>query len=457
MGEKEFPLGSELESHSGAVLVDTLSRRTLWALFLLLYFPLAYYRGWTLPVNIGIDYPSYLHAARVTFIEGRSPFGLNVFDGIPGFQGGKVQPYIYPPPSLLAFWPLAKFSIPHAQAAFVIASHLCFLGSLWVILFRLAPLPEDKKTRDLILAVSLVFILCVNGVWDTFGNGQVNFIALLFICLALAAYRQEASDWRIGLPLSIAILLKTYPVLLLLPLFFRRKYRAVTLTCVSFAIVTALAYLVLPRDVWHTWFIEVIPLGGYANDKFPAAFCWNQSINAFVMRLFQENYFSKAPLYYPYLAKPVATGLALLVIGVTALSSYRASRASDPKEGRDEDIAAFLLMTFLIAPLSWDHHLVYILPAAILAITLLFTRKVSRTWGIVLTGSLLLVAWRFPIDRLDIVSGWWTLLMSAKLYPVVILWWFFVTRRHQDSQTAQLSTSSSATRPTLEPARAGVA
>ena len=414
------------------------SNRLLWALFFLLYLPILYYRGWTLPFDVGIDYPSYLQAARMVFLRGKTPFGLDVFNGIAGFGGGKVQPYIYPPPSLLAFWPLAKLQLADARTAFIVLSHLCFLGSVCLILFRLTPLPKDQQARELTLGVFLIYILSVNAVPDTFGNGQVNFIVLFFICLAIAAFRKGSSAWLIALPLSIAILLKTYPVLLLLPLLFRRRYKAILFTCGFFAAFTAVAYAVLPRSVWLSWFVEVVPLGGYANNRFPAAFCWNQSINAFVMRLFQENYFSRAPLYYPSLAKPVAIGLALLVIGVTMLYSFRASRAIDPEAGGDDDMAAFLLMTYLVAPLSWDHHLVYILPAAVLAISLIISRAVRGSMAVIVAASLLLVAWRFPVDRLDIVTGWWTLLMSAKLYPVVLLWLFFI-RRLSKSRTNPVS------------------
>ncbi len=419
---------ADLQERGNQVLTDKLCKRMLWALFLLLYVPILYHRGWLLPPDIGIDFPTYLQGARVTFVEGRTPFGLHAFDGIPGFTGGKVQPYVYPPPSLLAFWPLAKLSIANAGAAFLVVSHLSCLGCIWLILFRLTPLPGDPRRRSLVLAVALIYMLSVNALPDTFGNGQVNFIALLFICLALAAYRQRSSEWLIAAPLSIAILLKTYPVFLLALLFFRKRYRAVMLTCALFIAFTALAFVVLPRSVWHSWFVEVVPLGAYANNSFPAAFCWNQSINAFVMRLFQENYFSRAPLYYPALAKPVATGLALLVMGVTLFYSYRATKASNLENGRDEEIAAFLLMTYLVAPLSWDHHLVYIFPAAVLSISLLISGNVRKTAAVAIAGSLLLIAWRFPIDRLDIVTGWWTLLMSAKLYPVVFLWLFFIQK-----------------------------
>ena len=446
-------------ANNNSKITRQVSKQILWVLFLFLYIPLLYYRGLKLAPGIGIDYPSFFEAARIAFLEGRTPYGAHVFDGIPGFMGGQLQPYIYPPPSLLAFWPLIKLRPEDAQVAFTVVSHLCCLGSIWLILFKLTPLPKNQRLRELTIGVSLIYMLSVNAVPDTFGNGQINFMALLFICLAMTAFRKNSAAWLIALPLSIAILLKTYPVFLLLPLLFHKRFKPIVLTCLFFAGFTALTYVVLPKDVWHTWWAEVVPLGAYANNAFPAAFCWNQSINAFVMRLFQEEYFSKAPLYYPALAKPVATGLALLVIGTTTFYSYWSSRAADPDASKEDEIAAYLLMSYLVAPLSWDHHLVYVLPAAVLAISLLIRRAVRGAPAVIILGSVLLIAWRFPIDRPDIVTGWWTLLLSAKLYPVVILWLLFIRRLSQSRVTSFHSTdaSQSTNVNVLRPAEAGIA
>jgi alpha-1,2-mannosyltransferase len=431
MLSNNWSLGRSLGAESNLAITDVRSKRFLWALFAFFYIPLIYYYGCILPPSIGIDYPSYFHAARFVFIEGKIPYGLDAFNGITGHIGGKVQPYIYPPPSLLAFWPLAKLSTENARLAFLTASHLAYLSSIWLILFRLTPLPRDERLRAIVLGLSLIYMLCSFSALDTLATGQINFVALMFICLALAALRQKAPSWQIALPLSIAIVLKTYPVLLLLPLLFRRRFRAIIYTCFLFAAFAAFATLVLPAHIWRSWFIEVLPLGGYANNRIPAAFCWNQSINAFVMRLFQEEYFSKAPLPYPLLAKPVATALVSLVIGATVFFSFRASRQLTRETRGDEDIAAFLLMIYLIAPLSWDHHLVYIFPAGVLAISLLGSGQIQGKSSVIIAAALLLLAWRIPIDRLDITRSWWTLLMSAKLYPVIVLWLFFLHRLHK--------------------------
>jgi hypothetical protein len=102
-------------------------------------------------------------------------------------------------------------------------------------------------------------------------------------------------------------------------------------------------------------------------------------------------------------------------------------------------MAAYLLMMYMIAPLSWDHQLVYALPAVVLLINLLVRREVRGTPALVMVAAILMMAWRFPLDRLDIVTGWRVVWISVKLYTVIVLWVFFIARlnRHA-SQTRSL-------------------
>jgi alpha-1,2-mannosyltransferase len=405
------------------------ARQLLLVVFLFFYLPVVYYWGWILTRTVGFDFPSFYYAAQRAFVFGRSPYGPSAFNVGKAVLGWKVNPYLYPPPSLIAFWPLANLSILDAQTLFLVVSHLCLLGSIWLILTKLAPVPVEWRERDIVFGISLVYVLCFDAVLRTLALGQVNLIVLLFLCLTLAAMKENSSAWRIALPLSLAILLKTYPVLLLAPLLFRKRFRAVGLTLSYFAIFTVIAALMLPESVWLDWWYRVVPNGAYANNAISTAFAWNQSMNGWVTRLLVSSEFSRAPLPYPAMAKTLATAFSLTVVGVTLYYSYRLSmRGEAAKAERDDEIAAYLLMTFLIAPLSWDHHLVYVLPAAVLAIVRLASGEAGRNMTAAVTMALFVMAWNIPLDQQDWKDGWWTLLISIKLYSAVVLWIFFVSR-----------------------------
>jgi len=102
----------------------------------------------------------------------------------------------------------------------------------------------------------------------------------------------------------------------------------------------------------------------------------------------------------------------------------------------DDETAAFLLMIFLVAPLSWDHHLVYILPATVQVIALLARGAIRGKMAVLLTACLFLIAWDIPFDHSSLKHGWWTLLISVKFYPVLVLWLFFI---HRSCQRARAS------------------
>ncbi|MBA2433232.1 MAG: DUF2029 domain-containing protein [Chthoniobacterales bacterium] len=401
----------------------------LWlvGLVIFLYGPFAYHHGWNLLPGINVDFPSYHYAAVMAFKEAQTPYGPHAFDAASEQLRQRVHPFLYPPPSLLAFWPLAYLSFVAGKAALIVASHLCYLWAIWVMLRRLVPVPAELHLRDQTLAVLLVYCFLFDPAIVTLALGQVNLVVLPFLFLALAAMRANAAAWKIALPLSAAILLKTYPAVLLLPLLYRRQFKAIGLTCVFFGISAAVAALVLPVEVWGSWFREVLPAGGYAKSA-AAALPWNQNINAWVMRLLVPNPFVETPLAASWLGNPPATALALAALGATGFFGFRAARRSADGRMGEVEIAAYLLMIFLIAPLSWEHHLVYILPAAILAITLLMTQNVGRTTAVLLVAALCVIAWRVPLAEPQFGRGWWTLLISIKFYGVVVLWLFFVNR-----------------------------
>jgi alpha-1,2-mannosyltransferase len=408
------------------------SKQILVGLFLFLYIPMTYWAGWILQSDPSVDFPTYYHAARIAFVEGKTPYGFSAFDAASTSMGRKVHPYLYPPTALLPFWPLARLPLLQARVIFLIASHLCLLGTIWLMLTRLLTLPSDTRLREVTIGLCLVYLLLFDPVLATFGLGQINLIALFFICLTLAGLKRERAGWRIGLPLAIAILLKTYPALLLLLLLVRRKYRAIAFTGVFFAAFTLISTVMLPGGIWASWANRIVPLGGYANNEIAAAAPWNQNINGFLTRLLVPNPFTQAPLPYPFLARPVITAVACVVIGLTVFASWRLSRRRDYASSGDHEMAAFVLMIFLVAPLSWDHHLVYILPAAVIAIASLVSGTVSGTVNakaaVAILLALFLMAWRMPFDHPNLMHGWWTLLISVKFYPVVLLWLFFMSR-----------------------------
>lgn len=124
----------------------------------------------------------------------------------------------------------------------------------------------------------------------------------------------------------------------------------------------------------------------------PAA-CWNQSINAFTARLFLGDGFNEPLVRNMQAARLLPLVINLALLGVTVL----ACRASGNRNPRSFDLgfSVFLVFSFLAAPYSWEHHLVFILPPMALLLTRLLA---ARQWtGGVLVFALVVLLLAIPL------------------------------------------------------------
>jgi hypothetical protein len=86
---------------------------------------------------------------------------------------------------------------------------------------------------------------------------------------------------------------------------------------------------------------------------------WNQGFNGFFSRLTAT---STAGRYATY----VASGLALVL---SALVLWKAHRSSDGRDGLRLGLTIVLPLVYLVDPLSWEHHLVCLLPTVTLQLS----------------------------------------------------------------------------------------
>jgi hypothetical protein len=114
-------------------------------------------------------------------------------------------------------------------------------------------------------------------------------------------------------------------------------------------------------------------------------------------------------------------------------------------------MAAFLLMIYLIAPISWDHHLVFVLPALISALGLILQGTIRGKAAFAVAVPVLMLAWRYQMDARLFKKHWWTLLGFAQFYAVAALWIFFLVRLARTPSSAPKERGVSALVQALEP------
>jgi Glycosyltransferase family 87 len=121
------------------------------------------------------------------------------------------------------FFPVALAGFDASLLVFELLSFLCLLYVLFVVI-RTAEEEQWPKSWRL---VSLVALASFSAIDLTFNTGQVNIIATAAIVFAWMSARESGGRGEVASAagLLIAILLKTYAALLLLPFLIRHDFK----------------------------------------------------------------------------------------------------------------------------------------------------------------------------------------------------------------------------------------
>jgi len=118
--------------------------------------------------------------------------------------------------------------------------------------------------------------------------------------------------------------------------------------------------------------------------------------------------------------------LACVLLGVAAAASLRAGARGDKDRFLDLDLSLWLVVTFAVAPLSWEHHLVLVLPACLLALCVALGPGVGGVTRALVVLAAFLLAWGPPLDSAAFKRGALTLLISGELYAVLLVGGFLL-------------------------------
>jgi alpha-1,2-mannosyltransferase len=408
-----------------------------WAvacLFVLMYVPWVWQHGYLQSQRDVGDFPSIYWGSRLAFVEHRSPYVEGAFQQAEATLDRHVFPYLYPPSSLLAFYPFSLVEYNTAKLILLVTSHACFLAFLYLFFFKIKAVEPEGDSRWLLAALLVAYVLNFYPVVDNFVWGQINLPILLLLCVAWLALKRGRGAFAVAVPLSLAILLKTYPVVLLPLLVLRKRYGAAALVVALVVAYGLVSWLVLPQGLWHDWVTNVAPTGGYGQQPFQLFFPvepWNHSINGFGCFL-QDRLKTVFGLPSRYFTTPF-TYLLCAFVGLSTVSlSYLSARRGTAAKTLDLEVATYLQMMFLVAPLSWEHHLVFVLPSALLTINVLLKSRAPRLALGYTLASLFVMAWDFPRDEMFSLTGALAASNTIKFFAVYLMWAFCVWRLRED-------------------------
>ncbi len=342
-----------------------------------------------------LDLGVYWRAAQRTFIAQVDPYPR---------PEGEQLPFTYPPTALFLIYPFSRLDLADSARLMWGLNLLLVPVLMWLLVSDLArtrlamgPVdPEEDDPGDRLPGQRLrvwgpLYVASFGGLYLTLHFHQVNLLILLCLWLYWRRLRLGRAGYGAGAALALSAVAKPHYGLLLLAAaqwpvaagtgrgrprgwLMRWLPRPFVGAIVAGLLLLALSLLIAPAGGWHSWITLV--LGNTSVTELPPghssiAAPWNRSIPGEVARLLIPNKFSQPLVASPAAAAWLSSGLVLAVTAATfwllqdALRRNWRSRAPPDPRSIDLELSLLSVLVFLAAPASWTHHLVMLLPAAL--------------------------------------------------------------------------------------------
>jgi alpha-1,2-mannosyltransferase len=314
-------------------------------------------------------------------------FDIGVYRGAVRFwliDGGDLYVYryeaseygfTYPPFAALMFSPLALTSWPIAVAVGLAVNAGCVV--LLVRWFLVPMLQRRGWPRWTPCALGFLALLVFEPVRDTVSYGQINLVLLVLVCAGLRYPRLA------GVGIGLAAAIKLTPAVFIGYLLLSRRYRAAATAAGTSAGATIVAFLLAPDASRVFWTSAVWDTGRVGKLYYVS----NQSLRGVLARL----------------EAPEMWWLVAVALVVTYWCWWVRTRRPDAMAG----YAVTGAVGCLISPVTWVHHLVWLLPGLFLLLERAWSTE-DRTLRrqrlgilaavfVVLSSSLVWLWWAHPL------------------------------------------------------------
>jgi hypothetical protein len=364
--------------------------------------------------SVDTDIVMYWNAVHRAFDQGVDPYRL---------QAGDKLLFVYPPSALFLLYPLSKLDL--AQAATLMLTVNLFL-SVALMALIVNDLAHDDPSGRLAWWGPLYFA-AFGGNYLNMVFCQVNLVALLFLWLYWRQVRRSRPTRTAGVALVFGALAKPHYGLLALGAGPKPGLRIILGASLAGTALLVASLLLLPEGLWHSWFEHVVAETSYTalpGGRTSIAAPWNRSVPGLFGRLFIPNKFSVPLVDSPAAAHACSTAVVLVLLALSAWALYRSMRRGDrgPRD-RDLELSLMSLLAFLASPASWTHHLVMLLPAALVMlrdVVLDPKEPMSQRLTVGLTLALIAVTFEDLIPRDVRTSS--LAMMSLMTVAILALW-----------------------------------
>ncbi len=252
---------------------------------------------------------------------------------------GTTYGFTYPPFAALSMVPMAFVGLGVAIAVTLVLNLAAVVFALWILVGQ-----ELRRYGWFGWALAGCALAMLEPVRDTFSFGQVNLL-LLALVLSDAWLLSSGRERWAGVGIGLAAAVKLTPAVFIGLLLLARRWRAAAVATAVATAATALAAWAAPDASRFYWTHAVWDTTRVGHLEYVS----NQSLQGVLARLAAPDDPSRAVW---------ALGV-VLVLAVWVWRTHRALRAGDWR-------AAFALTGLtacLVSPITWVHHLVWLLPS----------------------------------------------------------------------------------------------
>ena len=320
--------------------------------------------------NNGRDFASYYYAVQAAS-AGADPYDKRMLAKAARKQGERrsVHPFFYPPPFLLAMaWalPLDLHSAYHLWFWLDELAALAAMLALWGWW-------RELGSSDVAVLTAVAFA-ATTAVPNNHIMGQMNFPAL---ALALGGLWAAERGWKAagGALLGAACMWKMSPALLVAWWLVRREWVAVAWACTTAAVLTLLAIPLVGLDHQIRFYTEVLPKfgsGDYNGLSVPIDLFGNHSVPNLWNEVARGDDLSLTTV-----ARTLSSLTTLALVGALGFA-FRSPRPDALQLAGQ--VGAVGVVMLLIPVYTYEHHLVWALPATVAVSLGLRDGRLGRRW-----------------------------------------------------------------------------
>lgn len=252
----------------------------------------------------------------------------------------------HPPTTLLFFIPFSLLNFDWAVIFWNFISLLAFYMSIYLI-------TEELSLQKLFL-FAIVAVLWF-PLWLHIRFGQFSTLILFFLTLFWINFRRNKQVFA-GIFLAIPILLKIFPLPIIILIFFNKQWKAL-LWCILIIIVVVVAIYVYQPNSIVDFIVDVAP----NNNIIFRSYFGNFSLNGFLGRLFIG-----AEKLLPVF-NITGVNLSILYYVVSLMILISALIVTLFVNDFDLNISLLIIVSLIISPTTWAHYFVIlVLPGIIL-------------------------------------------------------------------------------------------